>query len=253
MFNELVIVDLDDPSTLKNVNGQFEAIIHVAAASYGAPADLMRVTGIATELLARRAIALDVKRFVHVSAMSVYGRPNVPVVSSTTPIKHSTPYGAAKWAAECYLHDLQDRIPSISVRSPAIVGPLLGTHTHFLANVLRAMLIGTENIRISNPDFLFNNIIHQETLAEFLVRLSQSSLHGFRALPVGSAQSESLIDLVEYMSKRMGYSGRLSWDSSKSPPFAIKIDEAVAMGCPTITAGQTLDLWLSDGSESGLD
>ena len=245
MFNELVIVDLDDPSTLKNVNGQFEAIIHVAAASYGAPADLMRVTGIATELLARRAIALDVKRFVHVSAMSVYGRPNVPIVSSTTPIKHSTPYGAAKWAAECYLHDLQDRIPSISVRSPAIVGPLLGTHTHFLANVLRAMLIGTENIRISNPDFLFNNIIHQETLAEFLVRLSQSTLHGFRALPVGSAQSEPLLNLIKYMSERSKYSGRLIWESSGAPPFSIDNDEAVSLGYRPISVRRTLELWLS--------
>jgi len=131
MFDELIMVDLDDVSTLRNIQGDFEAVIHVASPSYGAPADLMRVTGMATESLARAAVALGVKRFVHVSAMSVYGQPDVAVVSSKTPVKHSIPYGAAKWAAECYLHNLQDQIPSISIRSPAIVGSLPSTHTLF--------------------------------------------------------------------------------------------------------------------------
>ena len=246
MFDELMMVDLDDVSTLRNIHGDFEAVIHVASASYGAPADLMRITGIATESLARAAVSLGVKRFVHVSAMSVYGKPDVPIVTSKTPVKHSIPYGAAKWAAECYLHDIQDQIPSISIRSPAIVGSLPSTHTHFLAKLLDKLTNGTGTIRLSHPMFRFNNVIHHDTLADFLVHLSLSPLTGYRALPVGSAQSETLEDLITYMVKRLGYSGGIVWESEGAPPFSIDVNEAVELGYRPVSALQTLELWLAD-------
>jgi len=246
MFDELIMVDLDDVSTLRNIHGDFEAVIHVASASYGAPADLMRITGIATDSLARAAVSLGVKRFVHVSAMSVYGRPDVPVVSSKTPVKHSIPYGAAKWAAECYLHDIQDQIPSISIRSPAIVGSLPSTHTHFLAKLLDKLTNGTDTIRLSHPMFRFNNVIHHDTLADFLVHLSLSPLTGYRALPVGSAQSETLEDLITYMVKRTGYSGGIVWESEGAPPFSIDVNEAVELGYRPVSALQTIELWLAN-------
>ena len=246
MFDELMMVDLDDVSTLRNIQGDFEAVIHVAAASYGAPADLMRVTGLATESLARAAVSLGVKRFVHVSAMSVYGKPDVAVVSSKTPVKHSIPYGAAKWAAECYLHNLQDQIPSISIRSPAIVGSLPSTHTHFLAKLLDKLTNGTDTIQLSHPMFRFNNVIHYISLADFLVHLSLSPLAGYRAFPVGSAQSETLEDLVNYMVKRVGYARRIVWENEGAPPFSIDIREAVNMGFQPLTSLHVIELWLAN-------
>jgi len=246
MFNELIVVDLNDLSTLRNIQGNFEAVIHVAAARYGSPADLMRVTGIATESLANAAIALGVKRFVHVSAMSVYGRPDVSIVSSKTPIKHSIPYGAAKWAAECYLHDLQSQIPSISIRSPAIVGSFPTTHTHFLAQLLQTMLTGTDVIRLLNPEFLFNNIVFEETLAEFLVRLSISPLVGYQAIPVGSIQMHKLKDLVNYMAKAVGYSSMIVWDYEPESSFSIDIQEAKNLGFQPLTSQRVLELWLAN-------
>ena len=245
MFDELAVVDFNDLSTLRNIYGDFEAVIHVAAASYGAPADLMRVTGIATDFLARVAINLGIRRFVHVSAMSVYGRPEVSVVSSKTPIKHSIPYGAAKWAAECYLHDLQDQMPSISIRSPAIVGSRPGTHTHFLAKVLKAMTTRTETIRLSNPDFLFNNIVHEETLSEFLVHLSLSSLVGYQAIPVGSIQADKLKDLINYMANAVEYTRTVSWDNGSESPFSIDFREAIELGFQPLTSMRVLEQWLA--------
>jgi len=245
MFHELITVDLNDLATLQNIRGDFEAVIHVAAASYGTAAHLMRVTGIATESLARVAISLGIKRLVHVSAMSVYGRPKVSTVTSETPIKHSNPYGAAKWAAECFLHDLQDKLPSVSPRSPAIVGALPSTHSHFLAKLLGMLTTGTDTIRLSHPDFRFNNVIHEDSLADFLVHLSLSPLSGFRAIPVGSVQSERLADLVNYMVERVGNSGEILWDNDGVPPFAIDIQEAMDIGFRPISAKRTLELWLS--------
>ena len=244
MFDELIMVDLDDVSTLRNIQGDFEAVIHVASASYGAPADLMRITGIATDSLARAAVSLGVKRFVHVSAMSVYGKPDVAVVSSKTPVRHSIPYGAAKWAAECYLHNLQDQIPSISIRSPAIVGSFPSTHTHFLARVLRTMLTGTEVVRLSNPEFLFNNVVHEETLAKFLVHLATTTHVGFVAVPVGSSEPLLLSEVVEMIVKATRFKGHIEWVESPSRPFSISLDDARLLGFEPLTTYETIQMWL---------
>jgi nucleoside-diphosphate-sugar epimerase len=178
--------------------------------------------------------------------MSVYGKPDVAVVSSKTPVKHSIPYGAAKWAAECYLHNLQDQIPSISIRSPAIVGSFPSTHTHFLARVLRTMITGTEVVRLSNPEFLFNNVVHEETLAKFLVRLSISPLVGYQVVPVGSIQTDKLKDLIAYMAKVVGYSSIVMWDNGSESPFSIDIREAVNMGFQPLTSQRVIELWLAN-------
>jgi len=244
MFDELLVIDLENDSSLQQIGGNFDAIIHVAAASYGQPADLMRVTGLATEALAQVAIDVGIKKFVHVSAISVYGQPDVPLLTSHSPIKHSTPYGAAKWAAECYLYNLRDKISSVSVRSPAIVGSRPSTHTHFMALLLEQLLSKEDNLKVSNPDFLFNNVIHEDTLAEFLVHLSLSPLVGYRALPVGSLQEHSLKNLIDFMAETVKYPGQITWDRSSSLPFAIALEEAIEAGFRPISARQTLERWL---------
>jgi len=250
MFDELLVIDLENDSSLQQIGGNFEAIIHVAAASYGQPADLMRVTGLATEALAQVAIDVGIEKFVHVSAISVYGRPDVPLLTSHSPIKHSIPYGAAKWAAECYLYNLRDKISSVSVRSPAIVGSWPTSHKHFLALLLEQLLSKEDNIQVSNPDFLFNNVIDEDTLAEFLIHLSLSSLVGYRALPVGSLQEHSLKSLVDFMADTVKYPGRITWDRSSSLPFAIALEEAIEAGFRPISARQTLERWLESISST---
>ena len=129
VFDRLVVVDLEDASTIDRLSGDFDAVIHIAAASYDTPERLMRITGTATGLLVEKAVSLGIPKFIHVSGISVYGQPSVPVVTADTAVMHSSPYGAAKWVAECYLHSAQLQISGISVRSPAIVGAHPLTHT----------------------------------------------------------------------------------------------------------------------------
>jgi len=243
-FDQFVVVDLEDQSTIEALNGNFDAIIHVAAASYDTPERLMRITGIATGHLVEKAISLSIPRFIHVSGMSVYGQPSESVVTADTPVLHSSPYGVAKWAAECYVHEAQHDIAGFSVRSPAIVGAHPLTHTHFLAKVHAHMRSGAEVCRLSNPDFRFNNVIHEDTLAEFLVDLALSDLKGFGYCPVGSAPDESLRRIIGRIAEHTEYRGRVEWVSAESPPFAIGLEDAIQRGFRPITTSETLRRWL---------
>jgi nucleoside-diphosphate-sugar epimerase len=239
-----VVVDLEEQSTIEALIGDFDAIIHVAAASYDTPERLMRITGVATGQLVEKAISLSIPRFVHVSGMSVYGQPSVSVVRSDTPVLHSSPYGAAKWAAECHLHEARQDIAGFSVRSPAIVGAHPLTHTHFLAKVHAHMCSDAKVCELSNPDFRFNNVIHEDTLAEFLVDLALSDLKGFGYCPVGSVPDESLREIIERIARHTGYRGKVEWVATESSPFAIGLDDAVHSGFHPISTSETIRRWL---------
>lgn len=243
MFDEVVTLNLDGEVSQNQIEKGFDAIIHAAAAVNGPRETLMEVTGLGTESLARAAIANGIPRLVHVSSTSVYGGVVTNHISSGTSIKPQTDYGVAKWAAECYLHDLEDEISSVSVRSPAIVGEQVSQH--FLQRILNQMCARHPRIRASNPDFLFNNVIHEDSLAGFLVHLAVTKMHRFRAFPVGSIQDVNLRELLSFMSQAEGYEGQIDWSQSRDIPFSVNLDDALELGFQPLTTLETIQRWMA--------
>lgn len=244
LLHETVYLDLTNPLDFQKISGNFDAIIHVAALSQGSPQELMQATGLSTWYLLERATALNINVIVHVSSMSVYGKPFVQQVGSQTPIQHSTPYGAAKWAAECFLSSNQSTLKSVSVRAPAIVGPR--SHRHFLANVLGQMKRQVPEICLSNPTFLFNNIIHDTVLSRFLIKLAVSPPHSYFAMPVCSVEPLPLFKIIENLADTVQYKGRIKWVRSSEPPFSIDSKLAVSYGLEAVSTQETLRLWCRD-------
>lgn len=242
--DEVIHLDLEDPASFSAIRGGIDAVIHVAAASEGSSEELMQSCGLGTARLVDRAERVSIGRIVHVSTMAVYGIVTTPDVSARTPIGHSIPYGAAKWAAECYLADRDHVIRSTSVRSPAIAGAR--THRHFLARALRAMQRGEPSVRVANPDFMFNNIVHEDTLADFLVHLASSKSTRYQAVPVGSTDAISLREIVEILAGSTGYGGRIEWVSAASQPFSIDSSDALALGYQPLSTRETVERWMRD-------
>jgi len=244
MFDHLVYVDLENLTTIKNLDVEFDSIIHVAAESVGTPAHLMQVTNIATTWLADVAFARGIRNFIHVSSMSVYGRVEVSEVSATTKINPTTPYGAAKWASECYLKSLSNRLPAVSIRSCGIVGRR--SRRNFLAEVFAAMTNQQPRIYASNPEFLFNNIIHEDTLASFMVHLALNHQSGFNAVPVGSSDPILLRAVLEMIADRTHFRGDVDWIPTKSQPFSIDISDATRIGLRPMKTSNSVKSWLDD-------
>jgi UDP-glucose 4-epimerase len=242
--DERLVLDVEDASGFSVIRGGYDAAIHVAAASEGSPTDLMTTTGLGTARLVDRAERVGIRRIVHVSSMAVYGVVTTPTVSAGTPVSHSIPYGAAKWAAECYLADRQHAMRSVSVRSPGIAGAR--THRHFLARTLRAMQLGEPTVRVANPDFPFNNLVHEDILAGYLVHLAMHTPTTYTAVPVGSTDPMPLREIVETLAAGVGYRGRIEWVTAASTPFAIDFSDAVALGYRPISTRETLERWMKD-------
>jgi hypothetical protein len=106
------------------------------------------------------------------------------------------------------------------------------------------MRSGAEVCRLSNPDFRFNNVIHEDTLAEFLVDLALSNLKGFGYCPVGSVPDESLKEIIDQIARHTEYRGKVEWVTAGSSPFAIGLEDAVHHGFRPIATSETLRRWL---------
>lgn len=242
MFDRITHVDLTRPDDIQTLDFAFDSVIHVAAQSVGTHRDLMTSVALSTGWLIDRALKSGAGSCIHVSSMAVYGEVSEDVVSPSTPIRHSRPYGAAKWAAECFLHNRRMELPAVSVRSPAIVGRQ--SHRNFLAVLLQSLIEQREVITVSNPNFPFNNVIHEDNMAEFLVHLAVTTSGGFAAFPVGSSQPLKLSEIVKRMTEATNYQGRINWVPAPSHPFSISIDDARLLGFRPLTTDETLNRWL---------
>jgi len=243
--DELVALDLEDKSSFTSINGGFDAFVHVAAASEGTAEELMAITGLGTLHLVERAKFLSVSRIIHISSMAVYGQINDATVGEKTQINQSIPYGAAKWAAECYLNNESKIVNAVSIRSPAIAGNR--THRHFLAKILSKMSRGEPSILASNPEHMFNNLVHEDKIAEFVNSiLRANSLRPFQAFPIASIEPLPLREIVERLAKETAYKGEIIWKAADSPPFNIDSSAAIKLGYEPLATQATLDLWMRD-------
>ena len=243
--DELVALDLENEDTFTNIVGRLDSVVHIASMNEGSAEALLKSTGLGMIYLIDRAKQLDIRRLVHISSMSIHGKVLAAVVDENTSVAHSVPVGAAKWAAECFISNERSSIEAVSIRSPAIAGPC--ANRHFLSKILLSMSSGSDKILVSNPDHLFNNIVHEDVIAEFVGTLLDRDLGPeYRAVPIGSTEPIPLREIVEIMAKATTYKGKINWVEPKSPPFRIDSTSAIELGYKPITTLETVDRWMHD-------
>jgi nucleoside-diphosphate-sugar epimerase len=104
-----------------------DTVVHVAGLfDLGAPpAQLHAVNVEAAARVARGAAAHGVSRFVHVSSVTVYGRPRAVPADEATPFRPGNPYERSKAEGERRVTGLLDAagVPWVVVRPSGIYGP----------------------------------------------------------------------------------------------------------------------------------
>ena len=109
------------------------------------------------------------------------------------------------------------------------------------------MIARDETINATNPDFGFNNIVHEEVIANFISALIvKKSIPEYRAVPIGSTDPIPLREIIDLMAKATNYKGRINWVEPKSPPFRIDSTGAIELGYKPITTRETIDRWMHD-------
>ena len=174
-----------------------DCIVHLAARSpyHGLPASqLIRENVLGTQRLVSHALNQGVRRIVFASSVSVYGEVATAEIDEATPIVNPNPYGMSKRLCEIILAETGERLSSMSLRLPGLVGP--GLNASWLAGVLRNARAGIE-ISFANPDAPFNNVVHIEDLAAFIAALLGQEWSGHRLLTLGTLDAKPVADVVE--------------------------------------------------------
>jgi nucleoside-diphosphate-sugar epimerase len=126
---ELIQGDLQDESALRELMAGCDAVIHCAVGTaWGQRQEIFKVTVDGTRKLAEAALAAGVKRFVHLSTISVYGddAAMTGTIDETTPVKPASgsEYGESKAAAEQAVQELARRgLPAVIFRPARVYGP----------------------------------------------------------------------------------------------------------------------------------
>jgi UDP-glucose 4-epimerase len=204
---DLVSCDLADAA---HVPPGTKTVIH-AAAELPVPSSsalgITRNNVEATRRLIDAAIEANVERFIFFSAMSIYGSGNGGVISESTPITNPNAYGASKLLGEQMLAEVAGRIPSVSLRLPAIVGA--GTQPNWLSRTAE-QLRNDEPVRYLNPATPFNNAVHMDDLAEFIISLVGQPLTGASVINLAATDSIPVGELVETLKTELGSSSELT-------------------------------------------
>ncbi len=226
----LVELDLADRSRYRLLPAAMDAVIHVAGISEARGASTEQILACnvdGTRNLILHALAAGAGKFIFTSTLSVHGEVSSPVIDENTPVLNPHVYGASKYLAERMLAAQADRMPSIAVRLPGVLG--IGAHTARLPVFLEKMRSG-ETITIYNPQANFNNAVHVDDLGRFFNELIRRQWQGFFAFPIAADGMTTVREAVERMKVAAQSTATISIDPVSRPAFVISSKRATTLG-----------------------
>ncbi len=227
----VVCGDLAEPATLAMLGDvDFDCAIHIAGTSPRpgvSTADMCRDNVLATLNLVNWATAHRVTRAIYTSSISIHGTIVESEINGSTPVVSPDAYGMTKYLGEELLRGVQDKMPSVSIRLPGVVG--VEADRIWLSRVVRQLQAG-ENVPIVNPDGRFNNLIHVIDLADFIAELATREFVGAAAFPVGAADLSTIRNVVETLRQELRSSSKICVEDGRSKSFTINNDEALQYG-----------------------
>jgi len=210
-----------DLATIDRLDGQFDAVIHIAATSPAqgvSVAHLIRDNILATQNLIELVKNCGIKKFIFFSTCSVYGNVDQSVLCEKTPINDPCSYGASKLMCESMLRE-QTLFQSLAIRLPAVIGH--GAARHWLANTINKAK-AAEDLTIYNPDAIFNNAVHINMLAQFVEKLLHRVWpYGFDYMNVASIRGLPILQIIEKIITTFNSPSIVNVGPAKKMPFSI--------------------------------
>ena len=174
-----------------------DAVVHAAARSWepGVTTESMvRDNASATARLAAYAAGAGTRAVVYFSSVSVHGRISAPEVDENTPIVDPDVYGMTKLLGESLLAERAGDFASLAIRLPGVLGR--GSVRNWLTRVVDAAK-NRRPVSYFNPDAPFNNAVHVDDLAAFVVGVLKREWQGADAVCLGAAKAVPLRRVVE--------------------------------------------------------
>lgn len=230
------------PSAEKNLNDidfglfhkEFDLVIHCASKSPGDISATFMRDNVGPTLKLAHAAMMGGARFIYLSSMSVYGAVHVPVVEPDTPCDPHDAYGLSKLRAERVIE--ASGIPAVVLRLPGVIGP--GAHRNW---IMRSR--GASRVAVHSAGAHFNNAVHVDDLARFILHLVDHDFGGFHVLTMASA---GLITVAEAVSI-IAPDAKIDEDRwAIGSPYAISIADAQAMGWDPMGITEALEAYQNE-------
>ena len=111
----------------------------------------------------------------------------------------------------------------VSIRLPGIVGA--GGRNNFLSDSLQRIL-ADEPVIASNPDAPFNNVVHVEDLAAWVIPLCDRMPEGHNAFTIAADEPLTIRDTLARLYRKAGREPRICWQQRAGTPFNLPTPDA---------------------------
>lgn len=218
-----------DAAALESLPDDLDAVVHAAATLpfVGAGEDKLwhdNVDG--TRRLIDLALRHKAKSFVFFSSTSVFGREHTGVLSDdSTPVDPES-YGVTKIECEKLLAAVADRLPSVAIRPPGIIGA--GAGGNWVASVAAKIAAG-QPVTYFNPDAPFNNCVHIADLSALVIKLIERGIRGYEASIVCADGQVRIRDVVSILMRGLQRTVEVKEAQPTRQPFTISCARAKAI------------------------
>lgn len=242
---ELIKCDLSK-KIISIENYKIDAIIHLAGQMKGdTMAEYIQNTVDAMKNLLNYAEKKNIKTFIYASSIAVYGEVD-SIVNECSDRKNMNDYGCTKYICERLLED-SSIINRIVLRLPRILGKGIDLSYPWIPN-LTYKIMNNLDVNYFNPELLYNNMAHIESVSEFINLLLNKNNIGYRLLCIGSASPIKVIDIIQFLKKAFNSKSHLNeiQSNKKNTCFQIDIQEAINAGYRPQEVLAVLDIFVKE-------
>jgi nucleoside-diphosphate-sugar epimerase len=194
---ELIEVDLSNENDYSKLPRNIDIIIHLAAVnkfSGHSNLEIIKYNVLINKNIISYAESIKVKKIIYTSSISIYGDVNERIVTNTTLVNSPDCYGISKLVGEVAIKSLGNKISSVSIRLPAILGDK--KNQCFITNICKSLSTNLPII-FNNPNTLFNNVINIDSVANFIFKLIiNTQWDGHHSFPIATIHPVELSSLI---------------------------------------------------------
>lgn len=248
----LIRVDLNDMSEINKVLsnekvGKIDAIIHLAAQLPGTThiEKFLDNTINATRNIVSFAQERKIDTFIYASTIGIYGDTMGEVNENTSRVNLSD-YSMAKYIGERIV-ECSDIPKKRIIRLPRMVGRGMTFDCPWIPS-LTYKLMQNREVQYYNPDNLFNQIAHVDSLSDFLLMLLENNQDGCLTVGIGASEPIKIIEVIELLKYLFSSSSKLTQIEIKKNDSVnlLDISRAVSIGFRPLTVKETLERLVHD-------
>ena len=181
----------------------------------------------ATRNLLDYGLSCSAKLFIYLSTVTIHGNILVKELNENTPQHEPNLLGMTKYLAERVVETYADRLPSVILRLPGIVGPeLLALQRPWLCSVLQKA-IRNEPIRIFNGSSPFNNVTDITDIGNLIVLLMEKWNSGVDIFNLAAQSPLELNQVVQNIINQTQSDSEIIEEQNNKNSFFINIDKVL--------------------------